>query len=160
MTPEQKFLVRQSFVQILPLADTVAELFYQRLFDLDPSLRGMFKGNMKTQGRKLMATLKMAIHFLDRLDELIPVLQTLGQRHVGYGVTDAHYDTVAEALLWSLAWGLRDDFRPEVKDAWVEAYTLMAEVMKQAAHQVEDRAPTLHPNLQTYTLAEQNYPVF
>jgi nitric oxide dioxygenase len=132
MKSEQIFLIQTSFAKILPLADTVAGLFYRRLFELDPSLRAMFKGDMKTQGRKLMSTLKVAVNSLDRLDEIIPAIQELGRRHAHYGVIEAHYDTVAVALLWTLAQGLGADFTPEVEAAWAEAYTLLAGVMKEA----------------------------
>jgi hemoglobin-like flavoprotein len=102
MTPEQITLVQTSFGQVLPIADTAAALFYQRLFELDPELRPMFRGDMQEQGRKLMAMLKLAIDGLTRLDELVPAVQSLGRRHIGYGVRDQHYDTVAAALLWTL----------------------------------------------------------
>ncbi len=133
MKTEQKFLVQKTFAQILPIADTVATLFYGRLFELDPSLRAMFNGDMPGQGRKLMSTLKLAVHNLDRLDEIIPALQELGRRHAGYGVKPDHYATVGVALLWILAQGLGDDFTPEVESAWAETYGLLAGVMKEAA---------------------------
>lgn len=137
MKPEQIFLVQTSFAKILPLADIVAALFYARLFELDPSLRALFNGNMLGQGRKLMSTLKLAVHHLDRLDELTPALQALGRRHAGYGVAEADYDTVVEALLWTLAQGLDDDFTPEVAAAWAALYDLLAGVMQAAALEIE-----------------------
>lgn len=137
LTPEQKFLIQKSFTQIIPRAEAVAGLFYRRLFELDPSLRAMFQGDIAAQSRKLMQTLKLAVHNLNRWDELIPVLQLLGRQHAGYGVTKAHYDTVAEALLWTLAEGLGADFTPDVVAAWTEMYTLLVGVMQAAALQIE-----------------------
>lgn len=98
LTLAQKTLVQDSFATIAPIADDAAVLFYQRLFELDPSLEPMFRGNMAEQRKKLMQMLTAAVKGLDRLDQLVPVVESLGRRHAGYGVTDAHYDTVGSAL--------------------------------------------------------------
>jgi hemoglobin-like flavoprotein len=140
MTPQQKVLVQNSFEQVLPIADVAAELFYGRLFELDPSLRPLFRGDMKEQGRALMSMIKVAVAGLDNLEKIVPAVQSLGRRHAAYGVTDAHYDTVAAALLWTLEQGLGEAFTPEVKGAWVEVYTILATTMKEAAAEV--RAPS------------------
>ena len=137
MTPEQKQLVQDSFAKVAPIAPQAAELFYGRLFELDPALKPLFKGDMSEQGKKLMSTLGVAVGSLDNLDALIPVLQSLGRGHVAYGVQDAHYDTVGTALLWTLEQGLGDGFTPDVKAAWSEVYTIVATVMKEAAADVK-----------------------
>lgn len=133
MTPEQITLVTESWKKVSPIADTAATLFYDRLFELDPALRPLFKGDMATQKVNLMQTLTFSVSSLQNLDALIPIVQDLGRRHSGYGVTDAMYGTVAEALLWTLEKGLGAGFTPEVKAAWVETYTTLAGVMKAAA---------------------------
>jgi len=133
MTPESKRLVQESWTLVEPIADTAAALFYGRLFELDPSLRPMFRGDLKEQGKKLMQMLTVVVRGLDRLDQLVPAVEALGRRHAGYGVRDEHYDTVAAALLWTLDQGLGDAFTPTVKAAWTEAYTLLATVMQRAA---------------------------
>ena len=133
MTPEQIALVRASFAQVLPIADAAAALFYDRLFALDPSLRPLFRGDLAAQGRALMGLLRVAVHGLDRLDQLVPAVQALGRRHAGYGVKDEHYATVASALLWTLEQGLGAAFTPATRAAWAAAYTLLATVMQEAA---------------------------
>lgn len=133
MTPEQVLLIQASFAKVLPIADTAAALFYGRLFELDPSLRPLFQGDMREQGRKLMTMLRVVVNGLHRLDQLVPAVQELGRRHAAYGVADEHYDTVAAALLWTLHQGLGDDWTPNVEAAWVVAYTLLADTMKAAA---------------------------
>lgn len=133
MTPQQKHLVQTTFAKVAPIADEAAALFYGRLFELDPSLRPMFTTDLKEQGRKLMRMIGMAVNGLDRLDELVPVVRQLGARHAGYGVRDEHYGTVATALVWTLEQGLGSDFTPEVKDAWVAVYGVLATTMKDAA---------------------------
>lgn len=102
MTPEQKTLVRDSFAKVTPIAPAFAAMFYARLFELDPALRPLFRIDMKEQGRKLIAMIVTAVGNLDRLDDIVPAVRDLGKRHAGYGVLDAHYDTVANALLWTL----------------------------------------------------------
>jgi hemoglobin-like flavoprotein len=133
MTPEQKVLVQTSFAKVAPIADAAAAMFYTRLFEIDPALKPLFTTDITEQGRKLMRMLGMAVNGLDRLDQLVPVVQQLGVRHKQYGVMDEHYDTVAVALLWTLEQGLGPDFTPEVQDAWVAVYTVLASTMKQAA---------------------------
>ena len=133
VTNTQKVLVQESFAAVVPIADDAAALFYRRLFELDPSLERMFKGDMTEQRRKLMQMLTAAVKGLDRLDQLVPVVEDLGRRHAGYGVADKHYDTVGAALLWTLEKGLGSAFTPEVKDAWIAVYGLLAGTMKNAA---------------------------
>lgn len=133
MTPAEITLVQESFRKVLPIADQAAALFYTRLFDLDPSLRHLFRGNMAEQGRKLMHMLGMAVAGLDRLDQLVPAVRQLGLRHAGYQVRDEHYETVGEALLWTLARGLGAAFTPEMQAAWAKTYWTLAETMKAGA---------------------------
>ena len=135
LTAFQKRLVQDSFASIAGIADDAAILFYQRLFELDPSLRSMFRGDMTAQRRKLMQMITAAVKGLDRLEQLVPVVQDLGRRHGEYGVQESHYDTVGAALLWTLEAGLGRDFTPEVKGAWTAVYTLLATTMKDAARE-------------------------
>lgn len=134
MTPQQITLVQNSWVDVVPIQDTAAGLFYQRLFSLDPSVRPMFKGDMQEQGKKLMRMLGLIVNSLTRLDELVPVAQEMAVKHVGYGVEAEHYDTVGAALLWTLEQGLGPKFNTEVKAAWAAAYGTLAQVMKDAAY--------------------------
>ena len=136
MTPDHVQLVQETFEMIAPSAETAAALFYERLFTLDPSLRPLFKGDMSKQGQKLMSTLALVVRGLSRPEQIIPAVRHLGQRHVSYGVQPADYRTVGEALLWTLAQGLGTSFTDEVKAAWEAAYTLLAELMQEAAAQV------------------------
>ena len=133
MTPEDIKLIQDSWAKVLPISETAAELFYAKLFELDPKVRTMFKGDMKEQGRKLMAILNTAVNALKNVESIVPALQDMGKRHVKYGVKDEDYDTVGEALIWTLGAGLKDDFTEETKSAWIKVYTLVATTMKSAA---------------------------
>jgi hemoglobin-like flavoprotein len=133
MNHEQIRLVQMSFEKVEPIAETAAMLFYGQLFTLDPSLRTLFHGDMKSQGQKLMAALKLVVKGLEKPETILPAVRSLGQRHVAYGVKDEHYATVGAALLWTLGQGLGEAFTHEVEDAWTTAYTLLATVMQEAA---------------------------
>lgn len=137
MTPETVKLVQDSFAKVEPIAATAADIFYDRLFEIAPSVRSMFPAEMTDQKAKLMQTLGVAVNNLHQVDTVVPTIQDLAKKHVGYGVKDEHYDTVGEALIYTLEKGLGDDFTPQVKDAWIETYTLVATVMKEAAATVE-----------------------
>ncbi len=122
-------LVQTSFEKVAPIADLAADLFYTRLFVLDPSLRPMFGADLTEQKKKLTQLLTVAVRGLSRLDEIVPAVQALGRRHAGYHVKPEHYATVAAALLWTLEQGLGADFTPELKTAWTEVYTVLANTM-------------------------------
>ncbi len=129
MTPEQIALVQSSFAAVRPIADVAAALFYDRLFELDPALRRLFHGDMRSQGRKLMGMLALAVEQLDQPDELLPAVRFLALRHQGYGVAPQHYATVGAALLWTLERGLGDGYTPEVRVAWTAAYMWLSDAM-------------------------------
>lgn len=139
MNSEQINLVQSTFKDVQPIAAAAAELFYDRLFTLDPSLRSMFKGDMVQQGRMLMAMLNSAVNGLTNLDALVPVVRQLGARHAKYGVRDEHYATVGSALLWTLGQGLGEKFTPEVREAWTAAYELLAGVMRMGESEARSR---------------------
>jgi hemoglobin-like flavoprotein len=125
-------LVKDSFRKITPIADQAAALFYARLFELDPHLRGLFRGDMLEQGRKLMAMIAMAVASLERLDSIVPSVRALGARHANYGVQEENYATVGVALLWTLEKGLGGEFTPAVREAWTTTYSLLANTMLEA----------------------------
>jgi hemoglobin-like flavoprotein len=133
MTPRQIKLVQASFAQVRPIAATAAELFYNRLFSLDPALRPMFKGDIARQGQMLMSMIGAAVLGLGNLERLAPVVRDLGARHAGYGVRTEHYATVGAALLWTLEQGLGPLFTDEVREAWTAAYGLLSDVMQLGA---------------------------
>ena len=132
MAPADITLVKDSFRKVLPIADQAAALFYARLFELDPELRHLFRGDMIEQGRKLMAMIATAVASLERLDALVPAVRQLGKRHAAYRVTEEHYATVGAALLWTLEKGLGPEFTTPVRDAWTSTYSLLANTMIEA----------------------------
>ena len=135
MNQSQIQLVQQSFEQVKPIVETAADLFYDRLFELDPGLRPMFKSDLNEQKRNLMTTLSFAVAGLKKPERILPAVRQLGARHVGYGVQDHHYQTVGQALLWTLAQGLGEQFTDEVEEAWTAVYVTLASAMQEAARE-------------------------
>lgn len=133
MNTDQIALVQKTWSKLVPISEKAADIFYTRLFEIDPSVRPLFKGDMKEQGRRLMEMLNTAVANLNNLEAIVPAVQDLGRRHAGYGVQAQHYDSVASALLWTLRQGLGPEFTTEVKEAWVEVYQILSGVMQAAA---------------------------
>jgi hemoglobin-like flavoprotein len=133
MTGEQINLVKKTFGKIEPIAEQAAALFYAKLFDINPKLRRLFKGDMKEQGRKLMQVIAYAVESLEQIEEFIPQVRDLGARHAGYGVAAGDYETVGTALLWTLEKALSREFTAETKQAWAAVYSLLAQTMQDAA---------------------------
>ena len=137
MTRDQVRLVQESLGLVLPIRDQAAKLFYDRLFQLDPSTRTLFAAtNMTAQGAKLMAAIAMVVKGLDAPEAILNQVRALGRRHVIYGVEERHYETVGAALLWTLGAALGEAFTPELRTAWTAAYKLISDTMIEAARQV------------------------
>lgn len=135
MNARQIALVQDSFEKVRPIASAAAELFYGRLFELDPKLKPLFRGDMKEQGRMLMSVIASAVRSLSAPAPLVPVLKDMGRRHVAYGVRDEHYATVGAALIWTLEQGLGEHFTPELREAWTATYGLLSGVMLDGARE-------------------------
>ena len=140
MTPTQVLAVQRTFALVMPIKEQAAAMVYARVFETDPGLKAMFRGDIKDQEKKLMSALAIVITGLARPESIISAVEELGAKHADYGVRDRDYDTVAGALLWTLEMGLGSEFTPEVKDAWVAAYTYLASIMKRAARTANSHA--------------------
>src|SRR6266480_1405098 len=120
-------LVADTWTQVAPIADAAAEIFYGRLFEIDPTTRKLFRAtDMAAQRKKLLQMLSFAVNGLDDRDVLVSKVEDLGRRHAGYGVTDAQYDSVGAALLWTLEQGLGRAWTPAVASAWTEVYGMLS----------------------------------
>jgi nitric oxide dioxygenase len=140
MTEDQVRLVRESWAKVRPIAPAASKLFYDRLFELEPSVRPLFKRDIDEQGRMLMGMIGTVVSRLDDLTALVPQVQALGARHAKYGVRDEHYAPVGAALLWTLEQGLGADFTDDTREAWATAYGILATTMMEASRQAEPLA--------------------
>jgi len=132
MTPEQVDLVQRSWRAVLPVGDTAAELFYGKLFSLDPTIQALFRDDMREQGRNLTAMISVAVGSLSRPERILRAIQQLGRRHAAYGVQPRHYELVEVALIFMLEHVLAGDFTDPVRDAWAATYRLLATSMQDA----------------------------
>jgi hemoglobin-like flavoprotein len=132
MTPEQVELVQRTWRAILPVGDTAAELFYGKLFSLDPGIRRLFKNDMVDQGRNLTAMISVAVGALSRPERILLAVRQLGERHAAYGVKQEHFEAFEAALLWTLEQTLGEAFTAEAKDAWRAVYATLARTMQEA----------------------------
>ena len=134
VTPRQIELVQSSFRSVLLVSESTAQLFYARLFAIEPELQQLFTGDMKQQAKLFMHALGAAVAWLNKFNSVVPSLEALAQRHLGYGVKPEHYAAMEEALLWALERALGEAFTDEVRSAWLELYARVAGPMKQAAY--------------------------
>ena len=134
MNANQVMLVQQSFEKAAALGEKVAEIFYAELFAIDPSLRQKFKGDMKDQHQKLLSALALVIRSLHAPERIVGAAQKLAIKHLDYGVIPQHYTYVGNALIRTLKKGLGPEFTPELQEAWVNSFRMLAKVMKQAAY--------------------------
>ncbi len=134
MTPEQHALVRESWRRFEPRFRATGLRFYEQLFALDPTVAHLFAHvDIDHQERKLMTMLTEIVRVLDRPNELVPELADLGYRHVSYGVKDDDYGSIGAALIWLLEQVLGEEFTPELRAAWSEAYLLVSSIMRRGA---------------------------
>ena len=129
LTPRQKRLIRESFQKLEPALDLVGQLFYLKLFRLDPAMRDRLGSDPKTQGRKFMAAVKLTIISLNHEDGLAPTLKLLGVRHRQLGIKSRHYRTMARALIWTLEQSLGKGFTRETKDAWTALLSQLTRIL-------------------------------
>ena len=134
MTPEQIKLVQQSFAKVAPISEQAAVIFYDRLFEVAPSVKAMFPENMTEQRKKLMATLAVVVNGLSDLPSILPAASALAIRHVSYGARREHYPVVGAALLYTLEKGLGEAWTGDVADAWTTAYATLSNFMMAEAY--------------------------
>jgi hemoglobin-like flavoprotein len=149
LTEDEKRILRESWRLVVPIMDTAGDLFYRRLFELQPAYRKLFSDDMAGQKRKLMAMLAFAVRTADwaeeswaqevtRDDDLFLVVLALGRRHaLLYKVPEEAYPTVGEALLWTLNMGLGQAFTAEVQAVWAKLYGLLCATMLLGARQAD-----------------------
>ena len=141
MLPKQKRLIHDTWAQVVPIADQAAAIFYQRLFEIDPSARPLFNTtDMAQQRKKLLQILGVAVSSLDNLGAVGKTVEDLGRRHARYGVCDSHYDSVGVALLWTLEQGLGAAWTPEAAAAWKEVYGILSCIIRQAQQEAAKAA--------------------
>jgi hemoglobin-like flavoprotein len=146
----QADLLETSFARIRDRQTEFTDYFYSTLFADYPQVQPLFAHTqMNEQPKKLFASLVLVVDNLSQPNELTQSLKGLGARHLKYGVLPEHYPLVGGTLLKAMQFILKDDWTPEVKKAWTEAYSAIAEIMLDGADYSQD---ILKPNWQTATI--------
>jgi hemoglobin-like flavoprotein len=127
-------LVQESFAKVVPISEAAAVIFYDRLFEVAPSVKAMFPSDMTQQRKKLMMMLAAVVNGLGNLQSILPAASALAKRHVNYGAKPEHYPVVGGALLWTLEKGLGEAWTPDVADAWTTAYGTLSGYMISEAY--------------------------
>ena len=133
MTNYQIQLVQSSFKLIEQDLESAAMMFYDRMFQLEPSLRHMFGNTREEQAQKLSHVLRVVVNALTRIEQILPAVEELGRKHANYGVRQEHYAIGGAALLWTLQSGLGEAFTSEIREAWAHAYLFLTSTMLRAA---------------------------
>jgi NAD(P)H-flavin reductase/hemoglobin-like flavoprotein len=134
-------VLKGSWAKVAAFGDDVPLYFYSHLFLGHPEVRSMFPIQMSGQRDKLVAALGAVVSSVDELDKVVPLLEQLGRDHRRFEVITEHYTAVGASLLAMLKKFLGPLWTPDLADAWVQAYGLVAKVMVSAAEQHEDIAP-------------------
>jgi hemoglobin-like flavoprotein len=124
-----------------PMAVHVADLFFDRLFELDPTLEDLFSENVEVQRQRFTVAVGTAVDAADDIRVSLPVLQELGRRQGAQGFRPGTYVTMGKALLWTFEQTLAEDFTPPVKDAWAALYGYVSGAMLQGAEPREVMKP-------------------
>lgn len=137
MTSEDISLVQTSWRKVEPVKEIAAELFYAKLFELDPLLRAICSDDVKSRQTRFTQVLSATVRGLARYDMLLPAVRQFGMRHPLPGEIDHHHANVATALLWMLEKALRKDFTADVRAAWVRIWDALSQTIRHgvpAAH--------------------------
>lgn len=145
-------ILEQSFEKVKPRANEFAASFYENLFQLYPEVKPLFANtDMGNQEKKLLNSLVLVVENLRNPEALEPVLKALGARHISYGAIPKYYGPVGEALLLTFEQYLLEDWTPEVKKAWLDAYKAITSLMLKGAKEesspqvVEAEKPAILP---------------
>ena len=125
MRPDQIACIREAFDRLWPVNRRFADLFYARLFELDPTARTLFRGDLEGLKTKLLSMLATIVGAADRPEIFDSVVEDLGRRHALFGVTPAQYSAVGEALIWSLGEALGPALTRSRREAWSDFYKVV-----------------------------------
>jgi hemoglobin-like flavoprotein len=140
MTLQEIALVQLAFQQIAPRAEQVGFAIYERIFELDPSSRALFREDMRPQVKRFVAALSTVVGSLDNLTPILESIRSLGRRHASYGVEPRHFELGGIALLATLEAELGNAYTPEMRAAWTRAYDILAGAMVSAMTETKSLA--------------------
>lgn len=128
-----RLLVQQSFALLEPALEPLMDLFFARLFQMEPSLRNLFPNDLSHHKRIFCRTLALIICEMEELAQLDTRVEELGKLYIALGLDAGAYDTLGAALVWTVEIGLGEAFTLEMRTAWSLFYGEMAKGIRVAA---------------------------
>ena len=129
--------VRQTWTEVEPRADELADWFAALLFSLAPESRALFPARVTEPARRLVRSLVLPMSTVDRPGELRPMLEPLVREHRALGLRADQYEALGVALVGAMRrFGRTWDEATE--HAWVHAFSLAAGPMEQAVRAAAD----------------------
>jgi methyl-accepting chemotaxis protein len=126
--------LEESFDLVAPKGEELVRKFYDNLFAVAPAVQPLFATvDMERQRQAMLNMLIVVRESLRDLDDIVPDLEDLGARHVGYGAKPEHYPVVGEVMIQTMAEVADDAWKPEYTAAWKGAYQAIQDVMLSGA---------------------------
>lgn len=138
MTDRKTLIIKTSWSYVIAEREMTGEMFYDKLFELNPALQAMFPQDMEQQIGKLIDMITYMVSRMQVMSEIQKDIDAMAVRHAGYGVHDAHYATVGDALIWVLEKRLGDQWDEETRQSWTELYDMWATSMIKASHEARN----------------------
>jgi hemoglobin-like flavoprotein len=129
-------MILQRYAKLLHEANkSLADVMYDRLFEIDPNARELFTGDMEETKQKMMNMLQLLTRSMNRLHDTLNTMQELGCTHMKKGVKIEHYQPFLMALMYAVRQKLGDEnFNEVVAEAWVAVLSRIAGIMVNAAY--------------------------
>jgi class 3 adenylate cyclase/hemoglobin-like flavoprotein len=127
--PDNTLLVQSTIGVLMEHQQRFTAELYQRLFELIPQARALFRGDMETQGQMLSHMLQFLVYAMGRPETMSLGLQSLGRRHADYGVPREYYPFFQQAFLEALRVVLADRHTPHVEQAWADTLEMIINAM-------------------------------
>lgn len=131
-------LLEASFNRVKGNSAEFSASFYDKLFIHYPELKPLFaKADRAAQEKKLISSLAIIVENLRNPEALSMALKSLGAYHHEVGTIEEHYPYVARALVETFAEYLGDFWDRNTHQAWLDAYSLIANIMLEGAKNPE-----------------------
>lgn len=132
LSPRTIELVKSTVPALSARGTDITTVMYEKLFR-DAHIRALFnhsnQGENGSQVHALAAAILAYARNIDNLDALVPVVERIAHKHIGYHILPEHYDYVARALIGAIADVLGDAVNDEILQAWGEAYWFLANIL-------------------------------
>ena len=114
-----------NFIQAIPISDIAAELFFSRLFGIDPGLRRQFEGDLLGRRRAFEWMIGAAVKGMPNLRPLIQALEAMAAPRSAESSVNRDCETLSDAFVSSLGKTLGPRFTVEMRKGWLAVFELL-----------------------------------